>query len=191
MLTTRTGTKPLTMLLEATRPAATRKTMGPERSMVFEAHVLQNVHAISTRLRLSGQDLLDLELATTLRDSGMREMPATIFDARRALMDGERDLVKSHVFLGTEMAGKHSAAVQQAILFHHERWDGHGYPYGLKHRQIPLLARIIAIADQFTALLYDRPHRPAWPLGQAYGWLWDQAGHAFDPHLVPLLTGAA
>lgn len=159
--------------------------------MVFEAHVLRNVHLIASRLELSGQELKDLDIATTLRDMGMREMPAALFDAKRALMDSERELIKQHVLIGAEMACRYSSAVQQAILFHHERWDGQGYPFGLKGQQIPLLARIITIADEFTALQYDRPHRPAWPLGQAYGWLWDQAGHAFDPNLVSLLSGAA
>lgn len=186
-----TGTKPLAMYLQATLPPTARKTPGPERSMAFEAHVLHNAHLIAAGLPLVGQDLLDLELATTLRDRGMREMPASVFDARRALMDGERDLIKQHVTIGAELAAKYSMAVQQAILFHHERWDGQGYLYGLKGNRIPLIARIIAIADEYTALLYDRPHRSAWPLCQAYGWLRDQAGHAFDPKLVELLLGAA
>ncbi len=191
MLSNQSGTKPLMHFMTVTRPLAGRKTTGPERSMVFEAHVLHNVHLIAHRLALSDLEMKDLELATTLRDVGMREMPAAMFDAKRALMDGERALIKQHVLIGAELAVRHSAAVQQAILFHHERWDGQGYPFGIKGLQIPLFARIIAIADEFTALLYDRPHRTAWPLGQAYGWLWDQAGHAFDPHLVPLLAGAA
>jgi HD-GYP domain-containing protein (c-di-GMP phosphodiesterase class II) len=67
---------------------------------------------------------------------------------------------------------------------HHERWDGTGYPQGLKGEQIPLAARVFAIVDVWDALTSDRPHRKAWPESQALEYLGEQAGKQFDPAIV-------
>jgi HD-GYP domain-containing protein (c-di-GMP phosphodiesterase class II) len=71
-------------------------------------------------------------------------------------------------------------------LYHHERWDGSGYPYGLQGEQIPLVARLFAVVDVFDALTSDRPYRPAWTHQQAVEYLREQAGRLFDPQVVEL-----
>jgi HD-GYP domain-containing protein (c-di-GMP phosphodiesterase class II) len=71
---------------------------------------------------------------------------------------------------------------------HHEKWDGSGYPRGLQGEQIPLSARIFAIADVWDTLTSDRPYRPAWPKGKALDYIRDNAGIHFDPQVVKLFS---
>jgi HD-GYP domain-containing protein (c-di-GMP phosphodiesterase class II) len=78
--------------------------------------------------------------------------------------------------------------VTEAIRHHHERFDGTGYPQGLKGDQIPLSARILAVADTFDALTHDRPHRPAYPLDQAIAEMRRCAGSQLDPDLTDLFV---
>ena len=78
-------------------------------------------------------------------------------------------------------------SLRQALdipLYHHERWDGSGYPYGLKGEQIPLSARLFAVVDVYDALTSDRPYRSAWPQSQAIEYIREQAGKQFDPQVV-------
>ena len=76
-------------------------------------------------------------------------------------------------------------------LYHHEHWDGEGYPYGLKGEQIPLVARLFTIIDVFDALKSDRPYRPAWSHDQVLQYLRSQAGQEFDPYIVKLFLEIA
>ncbi len=71
---------------------------------------------------------------------------------------------------------------------HHEKWDGTGYPRGLKGEEIPLIARIFAIADVWDALTSDRPYRPAWPREKVLVYLQEQSGKHFDPRVVEVFT---
>jgi HD-GYP domain-containing protein (c-di-GMP phosphodiesterase class II) len=71
---------------------------------------------------------------------------------------------------------------------HHEKWDGSGYPRGLQGEQIPLSARIFAIADVWDTLTSDRPYRPAWPKSKALDYIRDNAGIHFDPQVVKLFS---
>jgi len=73
---------------------------------------------------------------------------------------------------------------RKVALYHHERWDGTGYPHGLEGEQIPLSARIFAVIDVWDALCSDRPYRQAWPEQQAFTYIQDQSGKHFDPHVV-------
>jgi HD-GYP domain-containing protein (c-di-GMP phosphodiesterase class II) len=69
---------------------------------------------------------------------------------------------------------------------HHEKWDGSGYPQGLKGGRIPLAARIFTVVDVFDALTHDRPYRPAWSIAEAKRYLGEQSGRQFDPDIVNL-----
>jgi response regulator RpfG family c-di-GMP phosphodiesterase len=69
---------------------------------------------------------------------------------------------------------------------HHERWDGNGYPRGLKGKEIPLAARIFAVVDVYDALCSNRPYRPAWPISEVRRYLTEQSGKHFDPEVVEL-----
>jgi HD-GYP domain-containing protein (c-di-GMP phosphodiesterase class II) len=74
------------------------------------------------------------------------------------------------------------------VRHHHERWDGRGYPDGLRGDAIPLGARIVGLVDAFDAMTHDRPYRRAMPTAQAVGELWREAGSQFDRALVPLFV---
>ena len=76
-------------------------------------------------------------------------------------------------------------------LYHHEHWDGTGYPYGLKAEQIPLVARLFAVVDVFDALTSDRPYRAAWSHSQVLQYLRAQAGCQFDPQVVKVFLELA
>ena len=69
-------------------------------------------------------------------------------------------------------------------VYHHENWDGTGYPYGLKEGEIPLSARIFSIVDNWEALLSDRPYRSAWPYPRVMEYLKQNAGMKFDPEIL-------
>jgi len=144
---------------------------------------------IGLQLGLSEHELRDLRLACVLHDVGMLEVPAEILTARRPLTAEETMLVRRHPVAGANIAktAHFSVAVQQAILSHHERLDGSGYPAGLAGEQIPIAARIVAVADAYNAMLSDRPYRPALSPDQAVREVVKGAGTAFDPRVVSAL----
>ena len=96
--------------------------------------------------------------------------------------------MRRHPEIGAEIIGEHPSGVlrlaRSVALAHHEKWDGSGYPAGLAGEQIPLEARIVAIADVFDALTSERPYKKAWPVQEALAHIQAQAGRHFDPALV-------
>jgi HD-GYP domain-containing protein (c-di-GMP phosphodiesterase class II) len=79
----------------------------------------------------------------------------------------------------------------EAVLYHHEWWDGTGYPYGLRGETIPLLARILCLADSYDAMICDRPYRLALTCEEAQAELTRGAGTQFDPGMVPLFVAVS
>jgi putative two-component system response regulator len=102
----------------------------------------------------------------------------------------EFDIIKSHSMIGAQIIGDHDAEVLQMAReiaqSHHEKWNGKGYPNGLIGEEIPLVARIVAIADVFDALTCIRPYKAAWPVEKALELICCEAGQHFDPLLVEL-----
>jgi putative two-component system response regulator len=96
--------------------------------------------------------------------------------------------MKSHAAVGAELlAGSRSPVVQLGeviALTHHERWDGKGYPRGLKGEEIPFSARVVAICDVFDALISDRPYKSAWTMQEALEEIRRESGGHFEPRLV-------
>ena len=101
------------------------------------------------------------------------------------------DILRKHPALGAELLDFSSAfdEVREIILTHHERWDGSGYPSGISGETIPLMARIVSIAETFDALVSARPHRPAYSLPEAREVIKRNAGSHLDPTLVDLFVG--
>ncbi len=130
----------------------------------------------------------DIRYGSWLHDCGKIGVPETILNAPRALTNEEMLIVKKHPIWGTEVARKAnlSPAVQDIILYHHERFDGKGYPSGLAGEDIPLEARIVAIADVYDALATERPYRPAIPRTKARHMVAEQRGTTFDPDILDL-----
>ena len=138
----------------------------------------------------SNRDAKTLELAAPLHDTGKIGVPDSILKAPRKLTDDEWNIMKSHTTIGHSILSKCSNPIfvlaADIALSHHEKWDGSGYPNGLKEREISEGCRIVSIADVFDALTMKRPYKDAWPVEDALNYLEQNSGTHFDPHLVSL-----
>ena len=127
-------------------------------------------------------------LSAPMHDIGKIGTPDYILRKEGALSPEEWEIVKEHPLQGAEIIGHHQSALLQTArvvaLTHHERFDGTGYPYGIKGYDIPLAGRIVAIADVFDALTSKRPYKEAWSLEKAVEHLISQKGKHFDPELI-------
>lgn len=140
-------------------------------------------------LGLSEQDLETLELSALLHDLGKLGVSDAVLDKPGPLTEEERAAVKRHPDIGARMIEPIDALceVVPVVRHHHERYDGKGYPDGLKGEQIPLLARIVAAADAYDVMLRGRPHRPRRAQQEALEELSDQSGGQFDPRVSEAL----
>jgi ribonuclease P protein subunit RPR2 len=121
-----------------------------------------------------------------LHDIGKVGVPEHVLRKPGPLTDAEWDVMREHPAIGAQIVepiGFLSGAVD-IVRSHHERWDGRGYPRGLRGEEIPLAARIFSIADSFDAMTSDRPYRAAMPLDQALAEIEDGAGSQFDPEVA-------
>lgn len=159
------------------------------------------VRIIAEKLREKGHysDILtdryvdDMVVAAPLHDIGKIHVSDTILNKPGKLDDEEFAIMKTHTTYGRDMlehAVKNLGAfsyLNMAVLmagYHHEKWNGRGYPEGLSGQDIPLCARIMAVADVFDALVSKRCYKAAMPLEKAYGIIHEESGNAFDPVIV-------
>ena len=138
---------------------------------------------------LSDAEVQSVRTAALLHDIGNMAVPEHILSKPDALTPEEFDRVKIHPRVGAEILKNvpFGAPVSELVLSHHERWDGLGYPAGLRGEDIPVGARVLAIADCFSTLQADRPYRPARSEREAIALLREYSGSSFDPALVDLL----
>lgn len=132
-----------------------------------------------------------LQHAAALHDIGKHSVPAHILNKPGALTPSERVAIESHAAAGGRLlAGKGAAAELAAEVahYHHEWWNGLGYPAGLFGRQTPLSARIVAIADVFDALVSVRCYKQSWAVTAALDYIEARAGTQFDPRLARLFV---
>lgn len=133
----------------------------------------------------------ELMMAAPMHDIGKIGIADSILLKPGKLTDEEFDDMKTHTLIGAEiLANSHSKLIQLAhsvALSHHEKWDGSGYPRGLKGEEIPIEGRIVAIADIFDALTSERPYKNAWTVEEALDFIKSQSGKHIDPALPPLL----
>jgi putative two-component system response regulator len=152
------------------------------------ARVAGYVGVIAQNLGFEPADIQILKLASTMHDVGKIGVPDSILLKRGALSAEERAEMEKHAERGRRiLEGSTSDVVRLAAEIaesHHERWDGTGYPKGLKGEAIPLAGRIVAVADVFDALVSERPYKQAWPLDRARAFVAEQAGLHFDPRCV-------
>ena len=127
-------------------------------------------------------DLRTLGMGAWLHDIGKLAIPDGILLKPGALTDKEREVMQHHVRIGYDLVKgiPFLAEAAEIILTHHERWDGSGYPRGLKGEEIPIGGRIFAVADSFDAMTSDRPYRSAMPFQQARDEIHSGAGRLFD-----------
>ena len=153
---------------------------------------LKNISIISYLIALAlGMGKADAELiknASPLHDIGKVALADNILLKPGKLTPEEFEIMKSHTLYGGRiLEGAHSKLLQMAhkmSLYHHEKWNGKGYPMGLKEEQIPLEARIVTVADVFDALCVFRVYKKAWKTEEAYQYILNESGQSFDPRCV-------
>jgi len=142
--------------------------------------------AISRDLGLSEESQRVLRVAALLHDVGKIGIPDRILHKPERLSEAEYEVVKGHPLLAETIIASipDVEEIRAAVASHHERYDGHGYPHGLAEGSIPLLGRIMAVADTYSAMTTDRPYRKALSREEALAELRACSGTQFDPEIV-------
>jgi len=156
------------------------------RSPDFSQAIMSHAVAVACDLGMSENQQKNVRIAALLHDIGKLAVPNEVLNKKGALDDREVETIKRHPTLGYAIVQKspHLKSMLPGILHHHERWDGGGYPEGLKGEQIPLVARVIAVIDAYHAMMTERPHSIAMTPDQAKEELRRSAGTQFDPRIV-------
>lgn len=137
------------------------------------------------KLESESIDFSNLSLLASLHDIGKAAIPKEILGKKGPLTDNEWKIMRRHTEIGFRMAQSiEEPILAQAILSMRERWDGKGYPYGLKGIQIPLISRIVSIIDAFDVMTHERPYRQKFSREEALDELKKYSGSQFDPTLV-------
>ena len=154
------------------------------------AEVARFAGAMGRRLDIEPDEQRLLSLASLLHDVGTVGVSERVLLKPGPLNAQEREVVEEHPRIGAQVVSQVPALrpLAPAILHHHERYDGTGYPNGLAGDDIPVPARLIAVADAFSAMMHDRPHRSARSVDEACAVLERGAGSQFDPEMVRLLV---
>jgi putative two-component system response regulator len=133
-----------------------------------------------------------IELAARLHDVGKIGVPDRILLSSKTLAEAERQFVSAHTLIGSEILSKGTvpqlAMAQDVARFHHEWWDGTGYPTRISGRRIPIHARIVALADVFDALTHGRPFSEPWPIEKAIEEVRRRSGSQFDPDITQVFV---
>ncbi len=161
------------------------------KSFETEAHtrnMQEAAKSIGEKLGLPTSELRRLSLLITLHDIGKTNIPEELLTKKGALNSSEWEIMKKHSETGYRIAKAtdNFAHVAEDILAHHERWDGSGYPQGLKSEAIPLLARITAIADAYEVMSNGRPYKKAMCRSEIVAEFKNCSGSHFDPEMVEL-----
>lgn len=166
-------------VLAETIESKDRYIRGHARRVAFYATLL------AERIQLSASERAQLRLAAFLHDLGKVGIPSDVLERVDGLSPAERDAVQQHPSIGARLLGPldMAPAVELAVRHHHEWWDGTGYPDGLAGEDIPLGARVIAVADAYDAMMTHRPYRPSLGSKLAAAELRRFAGVQFDPEL--------
>jgi HD-GYP domain-containing protein (c-di-GMP phosphodiesterase class II) len=147
--------------------------------------------ALGASFHLAQQDRIFLQQAALIHDIGEMVMNREYLQVNRIFDQDERLDMQRHPVIGEQQAAKHglSRAAQLLVRWHHEWWNGCGYPDGLEFEQIPLAARILRVADTFCALTDARPFRKALSEVEARKYMAEWAGIEFDPLVVKAFLG--
>lgn len=168
--------------------------IGESRSTETKHH-LGVVAAISVilarKLGWSDEQIEELEYASYLHDLGKIGIPDAILEKPGRLSDEEYRIMTTHTTIGWELLKNSQRPLlrQAAVIakYHHERWDGRGYPEGLAGDEIPLVARLVGIADVIDALCSRRCYKEAWPAVKVRAFFEEERGRQFDPKLTDVV----
>lgn len=156
-------------------------------SVVHAWRIARQARAVGDRLGLEPAVLRQIFMGALLHDVGKVFVPNRILNKPGRLTDTEWGVVQRHPLRGARlirMLPGFPAAVVRVVLHHHERWDGGGYPHGLRGDQIPLPAQIVAVCDVYDALRSERSYKPAWDHSRACAELSAQADRQFSRQVV-------
>ncbi len=183
--------------LETTRLEIIRRLgiAGEYRDNETGMHVLRmskSSHRLALAAGLGENYALQILNASPMHDVGKIGIPDNIMLKPGRLEPDEFDIMKTHVEIGADIIGEQDSDLmwmaRTIALTHHEKWDGSGYPKGIKGEDIPMEGRISAICDVFDALMSVRPYKEAWPADDAVAFINQQSGKHFDQELVRLFN---
>ncbi len=164
-----------------------------ERSKETAYHVFrvaEYIYTLAKALGLDEEEAKTIKLASPMHDIGKIGIPDSVLLKPGKLNDEEWAVMKTHANIGYNILGGSERTLLKTAaiiaLTHHERWDGNGYPNGMKGEDIPLAGRLTALADIFDALGSDRVYKKAWPLDKIFKYITEESGRIFDPKLVSL-----
>jgi putative two-component system response regulator len=156
-------------------------------------HIIRMSHYTRILAEASGMSRENVDVlfnAAPMHDVGKIGIPEAILMKPGVLTEDEWKVMRKHPTIGAGIIGKHDHPLLETArivaLTHHEKWDGSGYPRGLKGEKIPLVGRIVAIADVYDALTSERPYKPAWTEQESLEFLRREKGRHFEPRLVDL-----
>jgi HD-GYP domain-containing protein (c-di-GMP phosphodiesterase class II) len=166
--------------------ALSRAIEARDRSSGHAARVTALAEVIAARLGWDEERLAQLRVGGAVHDVGKLAVPAGVLRKAEPLTDDDVAKIRKHPAAGARMV-RRIRPLRRAlggVLYHHERWDGRGYPTGRARHAIPEEARVLAVADSFDAMTSDRPYRPALPVERAVEEVERCAGTQFDPEVV-------
>ncbi len=147
-------------------------------------------HTLAKEIAETGEWAEDMLHAAPMHDIGKIGIPDTILNKHGSLNQEEWKVMRKHPEMGAQIIGKQESSIlgmaYNIALQHHEKWDGSGYPAGLKGTEITLEARVVALADVFDALTRRRTYKRAWSIAEAMEYIKEQKGHHFDPDLADI-----
>jgi putative nucleotidyltransferase with HDIG domain len=174
--------------LELTTALANALDSRDAYTMHHSANVAKYSMQIAEKMNLSKENCEIIHKGALLHDIGKIGIPEHILKKNKKLTSEEYEIIKSHPKIGYEMiehvGSFHNNGILDIVLYHHERYDGKGYPLGLKGNQIPLYARIVAVADTFDAMTTKRVYRDKLSLDYTLHEIWKNKGSQFDPEVV-------
>jgi len=182
-------TKMRKMYLETIRALAAAIDAKDPYTKGHSERVAETAVVLAQELNLSDREIENIEYTALLHDIGKIGIKDNILSKKGSLTDQEFDKIKEHTIMGAKIIEpvdflKNS---YKAIYHHHERYNGKGYPDGIKSEDIPMLARIIAVADAYDAMGSDRPYRKKFRQDKIMKELTEQSGKQFDPEVVKAL----
>ncbi len=146
------------------------------------------VNILTEKMGVNREVASMMRYASPMHDVGKIGIPDGVLLKPGKLTENEFSVVKLHTVMGASILGGTSLPMlelaREIALSHHERWDGTGYPFALKGKDIPVSGRIVAISDVFDALTSNRVYKTAWPIEQALDYIKEQRGKQFDPEVV-------